>query len=288
MKQQRWWRQVWSRTLIVVGFVAAWLVVMLVGAGGGEPDRDLGVPDLSTVITAVFAVMLGLGAVTLILAAMGGDKPAAHREKIGLTGLLFVILVALALNQFTDPAEEAEPEQEEEEIVPVPTTAGPPLADDRPDDASDRQLVTLVLVGAAILVGTLVVSRGRQAHQPGIEETGDDPAAVVAAGLAMTAQRLRDEPDPRRAVLLAFAGLEEALGRTGHSRLAAETPHEYTTRILRSVEAEPRPVQLLSALYHDARFSDRPISRADQEQAADAFDQAHTELTSRTLRAQSQ
>ncbi|MCP3909702.1 MAG: DUF4129 domain-containing protein [Actinomycetia bacterium] len=286
MKQQRWWRQVWSRTLIVVGFVAAWLVVMLVGAGGGEPDRDLGVPDFSTVITTVFAVMLGLGAVIIILAARGGNKPTASRRKGTLTGLLIVILFALALNQLTDPAEEAEPEPEE--VAPVPTTAGPPLAGDRPDDASDRQLVTLVLVGAAILVAALVVSRGRHAHQLGIEETADDPATVVAAGLAMTAQRLRDEPDPRRAVLLAFAGLEEALGRTGHDRLAAETPHEYTTRILRSVEAEPRPVQLLSALYHDARFSDRPISRADQEQAADAFDQAHTELRSRTLRAQSQ
>ncbi len=286
MKQQRWWRQVWSRTLIVVGFAAAWLVVMLVGAGGGEPDRDLGVPDFGTVITTVFAVMLGLGAVIVILAARGGNKPTASRKKGSLTGLLIVILFALALNQLTDPAEEAEPEPEE--VAPMPTTAGPPLAGDRPDDASDRQLVTLVLVGAAILVAALVVSRGRHAHQPGIEETADDPATVVAAGLAMTAQRLRDEPDPRRAVLLAFAGLEEALGRTGHSRLAAETPHEYTTRILRSVEAEPRPVQLLSALYHDARFSDRPISRADQEQAADAFDQAHTELTSRTLRAQSQ
>lgn len=271
-----------SRVIAVLGFVLAWLAVMVIGAGTGDPDSSIGIPELGDVVTAVFIVLLFLGFVILVLSVLNqdGKRPTPTRKRSWVARLVMVILIALALNQIANQSNE--PRSPAEVQVSLPPTTVPAVTGERHEDAS-RQQLTLLAVAAVAALGAAVVLQQRRRPTPVASpetEPPEEDRSVVARGLAMTARQLRSEADPRRAVLLAYAGLEAGLDDQGRGRVLQETPYEYVGRILRSVDADPEPVQELARLYHDARFSERVITSAEQEQAALAFERAHDQLVS--------
>jgi hypothetical protein len=70
---------------------------------------------------------------------------------------------------------------------------------------------------------------------------------------------LESEPDARRAVIAAYARMEAALGRNGLRRSPSETALEYLRRVLLELAARAEPVQRLTALFEQAKFSDHVI-----------------------------
>ncbi|MCP5029306.1 MAG: DUF4129 domain-containing protein [Actinomycetia bacterium] len=272
-----------SRALTVTGFGIAWLAVMVIGAGTGDPDANIPVPNIGDVVTAVFIVMLFMGLVVLVLSILDrAGKPTTAKKRGGIGGLFVLILIVLALNQIANRPDqvevEVEVEVEEEVFAPAPTM--PEVTRERPGDASRHQLTLLTVAALAALAAAFVI-RQRRRPGPGVEVEGpEEVRSVVARRLALTARQLRSEPDPRRAVLLAYAGLEAGLDDQGQGRAPQETAYEYVGRILRSAAVDPEPVEVLAHLYHDARFSDRVITVAEQAQAALAFEQAHDQLVS--------
>ncbi len=274
----------WPRVLAVSGFVLGWLAVMVIGAGSGDPDRNIPIPDIGDVISSLFVLMLVAGFALLVTSAVSGrGKPKSTSTRGGIGGLFMVILIALAINQIARRADEAEVEVEEQAPITAPTVQA--TDEDLPDDARRQQLTLLAVTAMAALGVAFVFQRQRRPRveiDSGPIQPDEADPVVVARGLAMTAQRLRSDPDPRRAVLLAYAGLEADLGVQGRGRAPQETPYEFVARILRSVAADPEPVERLADLYHDARFSGREITPTEQEQAAAAFEQAHDQFLRHT------
>lgn len=91
---------------------------------------------------------------------------------------------------------------------------------------------------------------------------GDVPAPVVRRGLARALQILDEDPGSRDAVVQAWLGLEEAAADSGAGRTPAETPAEYTARIIQRFETDRSAAQELLRLYQDVRFGARTADGA--------------------------
>lgn len=142
-------------------------------------------------------------------------------------------------------------------------------------------LVVLGLVVAGI--AAYVVASRRRRHRVEIE---GELAEQVAETLEDTLDDLRAEPDPRRAVIAAWARLEQALASSGLPRQPAETPEEYVARILGRLEVDPAPVRTLTDLFETAKFSQHPVDETMRESAITALARIRDELREAARRRQ--
>ena len=125
-------------------------------------------------------------------------------------------------------------------------------------------------LGGLVLLGgvAVLVLRRREAHPPDAEETVK-PALVRAVEL--TIEDLRREPDPRRAVVGAYASMERALDAHGLPRRPADAPLEYLARILRELEVRESAVGTLTRLFEYAKFSRHEIGTEMKDEAIAAL-----------------
>jgi Domain of unknown function (DUF4129) len=103
-------------------------------------------------------------------------------------------------------------------------------------------------------------------------------AEVLVAALERTIDDLRAEPDPRRAVIAAYAQMEGDLGRAGLPHRAWEAPREYLRRVLPELGAGADSVDRLTGLFERARFSPHAIDAAMKDDAIAALERLRDEL----------
>jgi hypothetical protein len=160
--------------------------------------------------------------------------------------------------------------------APAPA-AGPPHVEAAParppaepaPQASVRWTALLAAAGvvaAAAAVLAVARARRRRAAAPATSEA--DLLAELAATVDDAYIELEAEPDPRRAVIAAYARMERALAAHGLGRRAFEAPLEYLARIAPALGTARRLVFELTHLYERARFSAHAI---DREMKADAI-----------------
>lgn len=134
-----------------------------------------------------------------------------------------------------------------------------------------------VVVGSLLVVGALVavaiVRAGRPRPRP-----EDELAASLSDVLDDTLDDLRAEPDPRRAVVAAYARMERALAWFGVPRHAFEAPLEYLGRVLVELRASRESVRRLTGLFERARFSAHEIGPALKDDAIAALVTVRDEL----------
>ena len=131
--------------------------------------------------------------------------------------------------------------------------------------------ITLVVL-AALGFWALQHRRQRTAAKPAI------PAAEFAAAVERTIADLRAEPDPRRAVIAAYAQMEQALGLAGLPRDPSEAPREYLGRVLPQVGAGADSVGRLTSLFERAKFSPHAIDETMKEEAISALESLRDDL----------
>ena len=107
-------------------------------------------------------------------------------------------------------------------------------------------------------------ARGSPSREP------DEPDELLAA-VDLSLEDLESEPDPRRAVIRAYARMERALGSYGLARRPSETPLEYLARALTSLRVGRRSVERLSALFERAKFSQHEIDLSMKTEALAAL-----------------
>jgi hypothetical protein len=105
-------------------------------------------------------------------------------------------------------------------------------------------------------------------------------AAELAVLLERTIADLRAEPDPRTAVIAAYAQMEVALADVGLRRRADEAPREYLGRVLPDVGAQTASVERLTRLFERAKFSPHAIDAAMKDEAIDALESLRDDLRS--------
>ena len=157
-----------------------------------------------------------------------------------------------------------------------------PLVSEQPkpqlEEGRTPQIIWPLAIGIAVLVVVaiatfIVIERRRDRREPRTP-TGREE---LARALDEAIDDLRRDPDPRRAVIAAYARMERALTVFGLPRRAAEAPYEYLHRVGRELEAEG-PVEALTELFEVAKFSDHSVDETMRGRAIDALTAVRAEV----------
>src|SRR5262249_49513833 len=103
-------------------------------------------------------------------------------------------------------------------------------------------------------------------------------AVVLAEVLSETLDDLRGEPDPRKAVIGAYARMERTLAARGVPRERFEAPVEHLARVLDLVQVSAHPVGRPARLFERAGFSPHEIDVRMKDDAIDALAGLRAEL----------
>jgi hypothetical protein len=134
-------------------------------------------------------------------------------------------------------------------------------------------VVAIIVVGIAMLLWRLWASRPSRAAASlnsvavdATSEVASEPEPDMPAlrtGIELALQALDEQREPADAIVRAWLGLQETAEESGIVRQPAETPTEFTTRILSRAFADDRAVRTLLRLYLRTRFGDHPASTED-------------------------
>ncbi len=171
-------------------------------------------------------------------------------------------------------------------------TEPPPAS---PPDWSWVAVVGRVLVVAVVLVlvWRLIQWLRRRAVPRGPREVVEAPEVAVTTtvsrepelpvlrrGVEAAQRHLAAATGATDAVVSAWLALEEAAESSGVRRQPAQTPTEFTVRVLERTRADAEATTELLALYHRARFSTAPVGPDDVARASDCFTRIAASWTS--------
>jgi uncharacterized protein DUF4129 len=137
----------------------------------------------------------------------------------------------------------------------------------------DEVAVVLVLVGG--IAAYFLVTRARQKPRTPLRERR---RRAVSRALDESLDDLRSDPDVRRAIIAAYARMENALAAAGLARTPAEAPFEYLERTLLELEASADAARRLTDLFERAKFSQHEPAEAMRDEAIDALIAVRDEL----------
>jgi hypothetical protein len=135
--------------------------------------------------------------------------------------------------------------------------------------------IAALIVLAGLLLGRMLRRRqasGRPLDNARLLDAGpatepEPPSAPDAPALQRGFDRalttLSEDRLPRDAIERAWLGLQEAAEESGVQRRAAETPAEFTQRVLARVHADDDAARTLLDLYLRVRFGDTPVTELD-------------------------
>lgn len=161
------------------------------------------------------------------------------------------------------------------------TPAGPP----RSEGGSSANSVNLawlllpiavtitILTPAAALIRRRRLKRDQAAHA---EEPGALGRAVRASIAALESER-----DPRRAILRAYARMEQSFRDVEIVRARDETASEFLGRTMRRLRVSAGAAVALTERFEEARYSPHQITEADREQALASLHRVERELAQR-------
>ncbi len=134
-------------------------------------------------------------------------------------------------------------------------------------------VIAISLLAAAAVAVWLA---SRSTSQPDKERL--DRAAEISAALDESLANLRAEPDPRRAIIAAYAHMERVLGAAGLPHRPSEAPLEYLERALVDLHATAASARRLTDLFRFAKFSDHEVDAQAKEDAIAALEAVRDEL----------
>jgi Domain of unknown function (DUF4129) len=264
---------------LFVGFAALFGVLLALVAvassdsGAPRDHRDAPLaPGAATWLYAVF-VVVGLLAVPLVVYVYAREVPHSLQRRRRARLLPFVLVaVAAALLVFALRS----PEGFAEVVNRLRLNRDPRDGMDaavRPPPAVD--LFPFMVVSSAVLAGAAALAAHRLLRRPAARATLPEE---LSQALDESLDDLRAEPDPRVAVVRAYARMEATLERFGVPRHEAEAPFEYVGRVLVELEVGAAPVRRLAELFEEARFSRHEIGDGSKERAIGALESIRDEL----------
>ncbi|HSC90953.1 MAG TPA: DUF4129 domain-containing protein [Gaiellaceae bacterium] len=254
-------------------------------AGGSGEGRDVSPVFLDYALSTALALYLVWVPIALYLFwSRGGwrrDPHAGRRRDVAILVAVGVLLVlALTARGLRDVPRNDAPPTPTLPTASIPTTGG--AADAQRPERRIR-LAPFLVVGAALGLGIAYLAyRRNRLRRPPAE--GDEQALAEELELLLddAIGDLLAEPDPRRAVIAAYARMERALAAFGLPRAGAEAPLEYLARIAPQLPQVPGAARLafeLTHLYERARFSAHEVDVAMKEDAIRALRALRAELS---------
>jgi hypothetical protein len=172
-------------------------------------------------------------------------------------------------------------------LAPRMARPAPPRPPSGPvDPAVSAAIGTILLVLASVvaavvlvvLIRLLVLAIRRRRRRAGVAglvtadagaQGADAPA--VRRGIAAALVAFEERGEPGDAVVRAWLGLQQAAEDAGFARSPAETPTEFTGRVLSRTGADRAALRTLLRLYLRARFGDGAITAADAAGARESL-----------------
>jgi hypothetical protein len=277
------------RALALAAVLLGLLAVVALAAGGrrpvaGEAGEGRQPPIAfwdylfsTAVVLFLFAAPL---AAWLVWISRSSRDPQAGKRR-DLLVLVFVAAVCAGIVLASRLVREGEGPR----LPTLPTLATPTGAagseDERRREPEFRWLPAVLFGGGAILLAAYLQARRRYRRGLALEQSEDALVDELAALLEETLDDLRGEPDPRRAVIAAYARMERALAAFGLPRSSFEAPLEYLERLAPELEQLPGAARLvfeLTHLYERAKFSTHAIDAGMKQDAIETLLSLRAEL----------
>ena len=275
--------------LTAVGVLGAVVLVAIAARGStsvGEGTTRKPSDALLDVFFTMYLVALVAGAVMFVYLLVLRRKmkvqtgQAPRKTLLEMLGTMVVLLgVGLLLARRLSNWERAAPIESEEAIgqastLPIDTSPQPTSTSYEAEVAWAPVLVTMALI---LLAAGAWWYAGR-ARKRARGELHSELAAAVALAVDESLDDLRAEPDPRRAVIAAYARLENVLAAHGLPRKPAEAPLEYLSRMLAELSVTDRAARALTELFERAKFSQHAVGAEMKEEAIDALQTVRDDL----------
>jgi hypothetical protein len=267
-------------SLVALGIVGL-LVLVAIGARASHPlghtrGHQRYVPQrVGDDLFTLFVLVLSLGAVLFVAGLYSIRDRWQQRESRWIlrlaSTLLLLPLVALwrlvfsHFHRHEPPVPGGNPRTRSGRHSHLPTIVNP-----RHGAHFDWQFAALV--GGILLLIVAYTALRRRGAQTELEPGPiADAEEVLSAVVREAIDDLRREPDPRRAVIAAYARMEGVLARHGYPRHAAEAPNEYVRRVLTDLNVAQGAIAELTELFELAKFSPHRIDEEMRERAIAAF-----------------
>jgi hypothetical protein len=270
-----------AATLGLLSLVLGLVAVVALASGGGRAGGGATAPrepsplfwDYLFTLTILVAIASGSLSIFLMKQQLGMKTKTGRK---GYHLILFVFLASLVLGVFlASRVFHGDPDRAREAVEGLRGSGQPRAAKERdPDDITPSFLwAPAIAIGAIGVVAAAYLRAQRRVRRRDASEASDEALAdELAALLDATLDDLRAEPDPRRAVIAAYARMERALAAYGLPRHAFEAPLEFLERLSPELtERHPAGLRLvfeLTHLFERAKFSDHAV---DEEMKADAI-----------------
>jgi hypothetical protein len=264
---------------VALGLVT--VVAMEANGAAWSKHRGTGVHSLPHAVIVVGVIAAGVFGIALIVSVIVGARVTEtpeQRKKRWTTALAFLAIIILlsVVRLLFHPSHPAATRDA------GATPRGQPAAPTgtKSTHTSDTWWpLVIVGLGTAAAFTTAVVRRPTASSA-----IDDDVDAATIAMLDASLDDLRREPDPRRAVVAAYARMERGLGARGFARQPWETPTEYLQRALsgRAPASFPaggiEPLRELTALAERARFSTLAVDEPMRTRAITALESLRASL----------
>lgn len=166
--------------------------------------------------------------------------------------------------------------------VPEPVPVDPETVPERLARGVEAVLALLLGAFALLAFAPPLVRAAERATGPAPVDVPVPPVrrspSAVEEGLAEVLRAMLADPDPRTAVIGAYARLLVALDEVGFPRRAEEAPHEHLWRSLGPLGVRRPPVHRLAELFVRARFTPHPITDEHRHAAIAALADAVADL----------
>jgi len=248
------------------------------GSGRGRPSYPADLID--SLLLLVFLAMVAAGALAVFSLWPGLRLDSQRRRRSSSFSLILPMAAVLALWLLRDllGLGEGGPDDPPPSTLPAPSTLEVP--EPPPSSGVVPWIVAGIALAAMVAVVAAELAADRRRRQP-----PRTPAERLVDLLDDTLEDLEREPDPRRAVIGAWARMERGLAAAGLPRHPAEAPFEYAGRVLEAALARPAPVHRLTGLFERAKFSRHRIGEGDREQAIAALRAVRRDLAEAAERA---
>jgi uncharacterized protein DUF4129 len=266
--------------------VAALLVLVALGthgrswAGGSSGTRHLPPAFWDYVFSGAAVIWLALGLYAFhIYLSMRREAGVRFDPRRAAASFLLFVAVLLAISLLASHLRhvarfQGRPGHHVQIVGAGPSKAGTRAATPRSSHFRWQSAAGVAVVLLAVGAGMLVVQRRRRPQR--LRQR--DAAVALAALLDDTLDDLRREPDPRKAVIAAYARMERTLAAYGLPRAPAEAPEEYLRRVLAELQVGGPAARRLTDLFARAKFSPHEVDAAMKEEAIGALVEVRGEL----------